>query len=702
MNRPEVHDVLRRWRELADAAAPPRVLVGETYVLELDQLIPFYGTGEDELNLAFNFLFVHADARRGSAAHDRRGGGGEAARRRVAGLHRLQPRRRPAGHALGGGRPAARPRRAADAADAARHAVPLLRRRARAARGRDRLAHRARPRRAAHRGPVAQPRPLPHADAVDAARRAAGSRRTASRRGCRSATSPCNVEDQRADPGSTLHLVRDLIALRRAQADLAHGRVRDAAGAGRRVGVAARRRLRRRGQPVGRAGRRSPVRRGGSRSAPTGRVTARPWTGRSRSARGRRRWCSDDRRARPAALRRGLAVRVAAAAGARRPRPLPRALRPRLAHHRAPGPARGAGGRARHAARARRAPGRRRRPGDRRGAGQDPARVPARGARLLRRARLAGARRRAPLLRHGGRDELVPDRARRARRRRARRGARAGMARGGRLARAERSTRAAATSATDRARSAGRPGAAGLARRDGAGRGASARRRHPARRTAPSRSRRSRTPTARPRPSRRSTRSGGSTPAAGGPRAPPRCAATSPRGVPDVLAVEADGTPVPGAGSSLGWLLWAGALEGDAAAAAADRLARAGRPDRLRPADARGERRRVQPARLSPRRRVAVRLLAGLGRAARRRAGRRRPSASAPACSPRSTGWAGPRSSTPSPRTACSSRSPWPTACRPGRSAPAGRSSSAGTDAWLTPPPTVGIVLGCPKELGSP
>ena len=53
----------------------------------------------------------------------------------------------------------------------------------------------------------------------------------------------------------------------------------------------------------------------------------------------------------------------------------------------------------------------------------------------------------------------------------------------------------------------GRPGAAGLARRDGAGHGASARRRHPAARTAPSRSRRSRTPTARPRPSRRSTRS---------------------------------------------------------------------------------------------------------------------------------------------------------------------------------------------------
>jgi alpha-glucosidase len=69
MNRPEGHDVLRRWRALADAQAPARVLVGETYVLDLDSLIPFYGADEDELHLAFNFLFVHceldADAMRG-------------------------------------------------------------------------------------------------------------------------------------------------------------------------------------------------------------------------------------------------------------------------------------------------------------------------------------------------------------------------------------------------------------------------------------------------------------------------------------------------------------------------------------------------------------------------------------------------------------------------------------------------------------
>jgi alpha-glucosidase len=58
MNRPEVHDVLKRWRRVS---SPDRILVGETYVLDLDQLIPYYGTGEDQLHLAFNFLFIHAE-----------------------------------------------------------------------------------------------------------------------------------------------------------------------------------------------------------------------------------------------------------------------------------------------------------------------------------------------------------------------------------------------------------------------------------------------------------------------------------------------------------------------------------------------------------------------------------------------------------------------------------------------------------------
>ena len=44
--------------------------------------------------------------------------------------------------------------------------------------------------------------------------------------------------------------------------------------------------------------------------------------------------------------------------------------------------------------------------------------------------------------------------------------------------------------------------------------------------------------------------------------------------VPEVVAVEADERLVAGAGSQLGWLLWAGALDDDAREAAADRLCR--------------------------------------------------------------------------------------------------------------------------------
>jgi alpha-glucosidase len=59
-NRPEVHDVLRRWRRLAESYDPPRLLVGETSVEELEILATFYGKADDELQLAFNFPFINA------------------------------------------------------------------------------------------------------------------------------------------------------------------------------------------------------------------------------------------------------------------------------------------------------------------------------------------------------------------------------------------------------------------------------------------------------------------------------------------------------------------------------------------------------------------------------------------------------------------------------------------------------------------
>jgi alpha-glucosidase len=57
---PGVHDVHRRWRVLAERENPPRILVGETHIRDVEQMVAFYGTGEDELHLAFNFPFVYA------------------------------------------------------------------------------------------------------------------------------------------------------------------------------------------------------------------------------------------------------------------------------------------------------------------------------------------------------------------------------------------------------------------------------------------------------------------------------------------------------------------------------------------------------------------------------------------------------------------------------------------------------------------
>ncbi|HEV3132361.1 MAG TPA: alpha-amylase family glycosyl hydrolase [Acidimicrobiales bacterium] len=60
-NRPEVHGLLQGWRALADTYDPPRVLLGETDVHHLSMLAPFYGNGADELHLAFNLPWLHAD-----------------------------------------------------------------------------------------------------------------------------------------------------------------------------------------------------------------------------------------------------------------------------------------------------------------------------------------------------------------------------------------------------------------------------------------------------------------------------------------------------------------------------------------------------------------------------------------------------------------------------------------------------------------
>jgi alpha-glucosidase len=57
MNRPEVHDVLRRWRAICDSYAHKPILLGETNTHDLGALARYYGA-RDELHMAFNFPFM--------------------------------------------------------------------------------------------------------------------------------------------------------------------------------------------------------------------------------------------------------------------------------------------------------------------------------------------------------------------------------------------------------------------------------------------------------------------------------------------------------------------------------------------------------------------------------------------------------------------------------------------------------------------
>ena len=199
--RPEAHDVFRRWRAIAEEYDPPRLLLGETYVLDVERLRPFYGD-DDELQLAFNFVFLHspftADGLRSivDATEARLDGTG------LAGVGHLHPRpaplRRPVVRRVG----RTGPLRAAHAADAAGHARPLLRRRARHGRRAGAAGAAARPgrdgrlRRRARAG-------IPAARRCRGRRgRAAGSPRRRPEPWLPLSTQPgVTVEEQRADPG---------------------------------------------------------------------------------------------------------------------------------------------------------------------------------------------------------------------------------------------------------------------------------------------------------------------------------------------------------------------------------------------------------------------------------------------------------------------------------------------------------------------
>ncbi|HVB91340.1 MAG TPA: alpha-amylase family glycosyl hydrolase [Acidimicrobiales bacterium] len=65
-DRPEAHDILKRWRAIADGYTPGRLLIGETNVGKLPTLTEFYGDGHNELHGGFNFAFINAPFRAGA------------------------------------------------------------------------------------------------------------------------------------------------------------------------------------------------------------------------------------------------------------------------------------------------------------------------------------------------------------------------------------------------------------------------------------------------------------------------------------------------------------------------------------------------------------------------------------------------------------------------------------------------------------
>ena len=541
----------------------------------------------------------------------------------------------------------------------------------------------ARPGGAPHRRPEPQPRRLPHADAVDGGPGAGFTERR---------VEPWlpfgdptrNVAAQREDPGSTLHLVRDLIALRRERADLRDGAYEtlpapDGAWAYRRgdgTVVALNLRTRRR---------RSRARGTVLIATDRGR-DGEAFAGALRWRRGRRRgasmaWLdellSDEGwpYASTPPVEEGDPGRFHALFGRdslitslqvlpARPdvaRGTLRALAALQGRAEDPGTLEEQPGKIGH---------------EFRDAAPERSRVGLAGRGPVR------------LLRHRRRDVVVPRAARGDRRRRARGGARGRVARGGRLARGR--ARSRRRPRPLRARPAGALDAAGLARRDRPDAqdhgGDPAGRRHRARAAAGRRR----------LAGRGLRRAAGARAAVGrgalGALAPRRCAERlsrlrARRRWPSSPTARA----VPGAGSQLGWLLWADALDAGGARRGRRPAVRARHPDRLRPAHP-VERRRPCSSRTPT---TAA------------RSGRSTPGSAGAACAPPAAREEAERVRTgvlaaldqlgrapelyAVTRTGEVEPSRSPTACRRGPSAPAGRSRTGGTGGRAGYRPASGI-----------
>ncbi len=124
---PEVHDVLRDLRSVADASNA--VLIGETYTNDIEELKAYYGEHNNELQLPMDMMF--AEVNKLSAAEFRHQIASGGVFRRLANLRAQQSRYRPLLRPLRG-RPAQRRHRQADGRalpDPAGHSDHVLRRR---------------------------------------------------------------------------------------------------------------------------------------------------------------------------------------------------------------------------------------------------------------------------------------------------------------------------------------------------------------------------------------------------------------------------------------------------------------------------------------------------------------------------------------------------------------------------------------------
>ena len=59
-NRPEVHDIYRRWRRVAEEYEPARLFVGEVWVWDPAGWAAYFGDAKDELQLLFHFRVLDA------------------------------------------------------------------------------------------------------------------------------------------------------------------------------------------------------------------------------------------------------------------------------------------------------------------------------------------------------------------------------------------------------------------------------------------------------------------------------------------------------------------------------------------------------------------------------------------------------------------------------------------------------------------